>query len=144
MPITKEQALELADKWLLAIEEKVVLKDNITISRNHEGWSIVAKTTPIIAGRQTEIMQFSIDVDTGEVGACITVPCILREINEKEGLDKQKKEQLEAKVREVEKEIKKEPIDKKKMDDLRTWFKNNASWLTDIISIISTILSKLP
>jgi uncharacterized protein HemY len=98
----------------------------------------------MITGMQTEIMQFSIDADTGEVGACITVQDILRKINEKEGLDKQKKEQLEAKVREVEKEIKKKPIDKKKIDGLKTWFKNNASWLTDIISIISTILSKLP
>jgi len=77
MTINKEQALELADKWLLGIEGKVVLRDNITISRNHEGWRIVAKTTPLIVGMQTEILQFSIDADTGEIGACITVPEIL-------------------------------------------------------------------
>ena len=74
--ITKEQALELADKWLLKLESKVVLRDNMTVWKSDEGWIIRAKTTPIILGMQIEIMRFSINEKTGEVGVCVTVPII--------------------------------------------------------------------
>lgn len=73
MPINQEQALELADKYLLHIQGKIVLRENITISKSHEGWRIVAKTTPMIIGMPKEIIQFTIDVDSGEVGVTITV-----------------------------------------------------------------------
>ena len=147
MPITKEQALELADKWLLRFERKVVLRDNMTIWKSNGGWSIRAKTTPIILGMQTEIMRFSIDEETGEVGACITipvpnVPVILKEIDERKDLDKPKKEQVKEKVKEVNKQAEKEPIDKKKMSSLKKWFENNAPYLKSIIDLINTILSK--
>jgi len=145
--ITKEQALELADKWLLKFEGKVVLRDNMTIWKSDEGWSIRAKTTPVILGMRTEIMRFSIDVETGEVGVCVTVPVlnvpvVLREIDERKDLDKSKKEQVKEKVKEVDNEAEKEPIDKKKMSSLKKWFEDNASFLKDVISIIATILSK--
>lgn len=147
MPITKEQALELADKWLLKFEGKAVLRDNMTIWKSNEGWSIRAKTTPIILGMQTEIMRFSIDEETGEVGVCTTipvlnVPVILREIDERKDLDKPKKEQVKEKVKEVNKQAEKEPIDKKKMSSLKKWFENNAPYLKSIIDLINTILSK--
>lgn len=147
MPITQEQALELADKWLLGFEGKVVLRDNMNISKSAEGWRIVAKTTPIITGMETEIMTFSINAETGEVGVSMTItvsiPDVLKEINERKNLDETKKEQLIAKVREFDTEITKKPVDRNKVGDLKTWFENNASWLKEVISIISTILSML-
>jgi len=147
MPITQEQALELADKYLL-YEEKIALRDNISVSRSAEGWRIVAKTTPIITGMETEITTFSIDVETGEVGASITatvsITDILRKINERGDLDNPTKEQLKAKVGEVGNELTKKPIDKKKIDSLITWIKNNAPYLKSIIDLITTVLSKLP
>ncbi|MCW4023342.1 MAG: hypothetical protein NWF02_09310 [Candidatus Bathyarchaeota archaeon] len=71
MQITKEQALELAEKYLL-YTAKIALRDNISVSENVTEWQIHAKTTPIITGMRTEIMKFSIDKKTGEVGAVIT------------------------------------------------------------------------
>jgi hypothetical protein len=139
MQITKEQALELADKYLL-YTGNIVLRNNITVSGSAEGWSIVAETTPVILGMQTEIITFSIDVNTGEVGVSVTM--VLREIDERNGIDKPKKEEMKAKVTEVA-ELKKEPIDKKKINGLKKWFEDNASWLKDVISILSTIISKL-
>lgn len=149
MPITKEQALEIAQYYILYVDEKFALKNNISVSESKEGWAIRAITTPVMLGQQTETMDFTIDANTGEVGVCIsairdTVQDSLKKIREKEGLDKQKREELETKVKEFEKETKKKSINKKKMVGLRTWFKNNASWLKDIIELISTILSKLP
>jgi hypothetical protein len=148
MSITKEQALELADKWLLCFEGKVVLRDNMNIIKSAEGWRITAKTTPIILGMETEIMNFSINAETGEIGVCLTIavlniPVILKEIDERKDLDEPKKEQVKEKVREVDEEVKKEPIDKKKMSSLKKWFEDNASFLKDVISIIAKILSKL-
>jgi hypothetical protein len=143
--ITKEQALELADKWLLAFEKEVVLRDNMTIWKSDEGWSIRAITTPIILGMQTEILQFSIDAETGEVGVCITfpvlnVPVVTREIEKRQDLDKQQKEQMKEKVKEVAEEAEKDPVDKNKLSSLKKWFEDNASFLKDVISIIAEIL----
>jgi len=148
MSITKEQALELADKWLLKFEGKVVLRDNMNINKSAEGWRITARTIPIILGMETEIMNFSINAETGEIGVCLTIavpniPVILKEIDERKDLDEPKKEQVKEKVREVNEEAKKEPIDKKKMSNLKKWFEDNASFLKDVISIIAKILSKL-
>lgn len=146
MPISREQALELADKWLLHFEGRIVLRDNIAIRKSAEGWSIVARTTPVILGMQTEIMKFSIDANTGEVGVCITFPVsqILRKIDERGDIDDQEKKQVKAKVTEVETELKKIRIDRSRMMLLRNWFENNASWLKDILEIISKVLSMLP
>lgn len=143
--ITKEQALELADKWLLSVENKVVLRDNMIIWKSGNEWNISAKTTPIILGRQTEILKFSIDAETGEVGACITFPilnvqAVTREIEERQDLNEQQKEQMKEKVKEVNKEAQNEPVDKKKMSKLKKWFEDNASFLKDVISIIAEIL----
>ncbi len=147
MPINQEQALELADKYLLH-DEKIALRDNISVSRSAKEWRIVAKTTPIILGMETEIITFPIDMETGEVGVTITravsITDVLREINGRVDLDELKKEQLKAKVKEFEKDSTKKPIDKKKMESLKTWFKNHASEIEAfyaIIQIISTILS---
>ena len=143
--ITKEQALELADKWLLAFEREVVLRDNMTIWKSDEGWSIRAKTTPIILGMRPEILLFSIDAETGEVGVCVTfpvlnVPAVTREIEERQDLNEQQKEQMKEKVNEVDKEAQNEPIDKKKLGSLKKWFEYNASFLKDVISIIAEII----
>lgn len=117
MPITQEQALELADKYI-SYMGNFALRDNIkVINKSAEGWNIVAKTTPMISGMPTEIMRFPIDAETGEVGGCqiVTVPnipVILKEIDERKDLDEPKKEQVKAKVKEVEEEAKKEPMKK--------------------------------
>jgi len=143
MPITQEQALELADKYLL-YSGKIALRDNISVSRGARGWQIVAKTTPVILGMKTEITTFPIDAETGEVGVSITttvsITDVLKEIDERKDLDEPKKEQIKEKVKEVEKE----PLDKNKMNDLKKWFENNAPFLKSIIDLITTILSKLP
>jgi len=147
MPITQKQALELADKYLL-YSGKIALRDNISVSRGARGWQIVAKTTPVILGMQTEITTFPIDVETGEVGVSITttvlITDVLKEIDERKDLDEPKKEQIKEKVREVDEEVEKEPLDRNKMNDLRKWFENNAPYLKSIIDLITTILSKLP
>jgi len=147
MPITEEQALELADKYLL-YTGKIALRDNISVSRGARGWQIVAKTTPIILGMQTEITTFPIDAETGEVGVSITttvsITDVLKEIDERKDLDEPKKEQIKEKVREVDEEVEKEPVDRNKMNDLKKWFENNAPFLKSIIDLITTILSKLP
>ena len=146
MAITKEQAQELADKYLLYIGQ-VALRDNIKVSEGYERsrkvWKIiVAKTTPIIAGMQTESHIFSIDADTGEVG--VVMSSIMLKIDEKKDIDDQEKKQLKAKAKELESELAKKPIDKKKVYRLRDWFNNNASFLKDIIKIIiSAAISKI-
>jgi hypothetical protein len=68
MIITQEQALELADKYLLNTG-RVALRDNISVSKSVEGWRIFAKTTPIILGMDTEMTSFSIDGNTAEDGS---------------------------------------------------------------------------
>lgn len=141
MPITQEQALELADKYLLW-SEKFALRDNISVSRSARGWQIVAKTTPVILGMQTETTTFRIDAETGEVGVSITG--VQKEIDERKDLDEPKKEQIKEKVREVDEEAEKDPLDRNKMNDLRKWFENNAPYLKSIIDLITAILSKLP
>jgi len=146
MPITQEQALELADKYLL-YSEKIALRDNISVSRGARGWRIVAKTTPVILGMPTEITTFPIDMETGEVGVSLTtvsIPDVLKEIDERKDLDEPKKEQIKEKVKEVDEEVEKEPLDRNKMNDLKKWFENNAPYLKSIIDLITEILKKLP
>lgn len=142
MTIIREQALELADKYLLHTG-KIALRDNIFVSRGAKGWQIVAKTTPVILGMQTEMTTFPIDAETGEVGVSITtvsITNVLKEIDERKDLNEPRKEQVKEKVREVEKE----PLDRNKMNDLRKWFENNAPYLKSIIDLITEILRKLP
>src|SRR5665647_3009893 len=79
MIITKEQAIEIADKYLV-YNEKYALKDNISVTDGVKGWEIVAITTPIISGMKTEIEKFDIDRETGEVGASISTIIIDYEI----------------------------------------------------------------
>ena len=137
--ITKEQALELADKYLLHTG-KVALRDNISVGKSSEGWRIVAKTTPIISGLYTEMTAFSIDAKTGEVGASITMVVfddIIKEINERKDINETKKEQLKTKVEEVKDA---NPADKKKISALKKWFENNAPYLKSMIDLINTIL----
>ena len=140
--ITREQALELADKYLL-YTGRIALKDDISVSRSVRGWQIVAKTTPIISGWETEITSFPIDMKTGEVGVSITVSIteVLKEINERKDIDEQKREQLRTKVGELE-DASKKPDVKNKMNDLKKWFENNAPYLKSIIDLITAILSK--
>ena len=142
MPITKEQALELADKYFI-YTGKFILKDNISVRKSDRGWQIVAKTTPAILGMQTEITTFTIDSETGEVGVSITsisITNILREINERKDLHITKKEELKTKIGEFEKYSTKEPVDKNKMTELKKWFENNAPYLKSIIDLINSIL----
>jgi len=106
----------------------------------------VAKTTPVILGMQTEITTFPIDAETGEVGVSKTIVSIedvLKEIDERKDLDEPKKEQTKEKVREVDEEVEKKPLDRNKMNDLKKWFENNAPYLKSIIDLITAILSKL-
>ena len=147
IPITQEQALELADKYLL-YTGKFALKDNISVSRVARGWQIVAKTTPVILGMQIEITTFTINAETGEVGVSITGPVsitdVLKIIDERKDLDEPNIEQIKEKVREFDEEVEKKPLDRNKMNDLKKWFENNAPYLKSIIDLITTILSKLP
>jgi hypothetical protein len=142
--ITREQALELADKYLL-YTGRIALKDDISVSRSVRGWQIIAKTTPIILGMETEITSFPIDMKTGEVGASITqtvsITEVLKEISERKDIDEQKREQLRTKVGEFE-DASKKPVDKNKMNDLKKWFENNAPYLKSIIDLITAILLK--
>jgi hypothetical protein len=143
--ITQEQARELADKYLLHTG-RIALRDNIFVDRGVKGWQVVAITTPIILGMDTEVTSFSIDKETGEVGASITMTASITEalqiINKRKDLDETKKEQVIAKVKEF-KEASKKPIEKKKMNDLKKWFENNAPYLKSIIDFLTAILSKL-
>ena len=141
MPITKEQALEIADKYIFHTG-KFALRDNISVRKSARGWVILAKTTPVILGMPTEKMTFTIDMETGEVGVSITA--VLKEINDRQNLDELKKEQLKAKVEEFEKELTKRPVDKDKMNDFKKWFEkfvNYVPLLKSIIDLINTIVS---
>jgi hypothetical protein len=71
MTITKGQALELADKYLL-FTNRIVLRDNISISKSPEGWKITADTTPMVPGMLKETIQFIIDKKTGKIKVTIT------------------------------------------------------------------------
>jgi hypothetical protein len=143
MIITQEQALELADKYLLHTG-RVALRDNISVSKSVEGWRIVAKTIPIILGMNTEMTAFSIDGNTGEVGASITTVVsltdILKEINERKDVDEKRKEQLKTKVKEFEEEAMKKPVDKNKIENSKKWFEKNAPYLKSLIDLITEIL----
>jgi len=147
MPITKEQALEIADKYIFQTG-RFALRDNISVRKSAREWVILAKTTPVILGMPTEITTFPIDMETGEVGVSITqiasITDVLKEINDRQNLDESKKEQLKAKVEEFEKELTKRPVDKDKMNDFKKWFEkfvNYVPLLKSIIDLINTIVS---
>lgn len=70
---------------------------------------------------------------------------ILSQISKREDLNAQTKEELKAKVRELENELKKKPSDEKKITQFKLWFKNNAPWLLPaILNVVDKILSKVP
>jgi len=70
---------------------------------------------------------------------------VLGQINRREGLDDQTKEELKAKVRELKNELKKKQSDEKKITQFKLWFKNNAPWLLPaILNVVDKILSKVP
>ena len=71
MVFSQNQAVEIAEKYLL-IKDKVVLRDNITVTKNSDGWRITAKTTPIVIGKSKEIIQFIINFETGEINMPIS------------------------------------------------------------------------
>ena len=141
--ITQEQAIELADKYLL-FSNKIALRDNISVRKVIRGWEIMAITIPIIEGKETELMTFSIDMVTGEVGAGITntifsITNVLKEINERKDIDETKKEQLKTKVEEI-KDSAKKPVNRNKMNVLKKWFEKNPPYLKSIIDLINTLL----
>ena len=142
MPITREQAIELADKYFLQMGS-YVLKDNISVSKSDRGWEIVGISTPAILGMQTEVSKFDINMETGEIGAVITttitITDALRQIKERNDLSIAERDELKTKIEEFEKESKK-PIDKNKMTDLKKWFETNAPYLKSVIDMISSIL----
>jgi hypothetical protein len=144
--ITQEQALEIADKYLVYCG-KFALKNNISVRLSCRGWEIIAITTPIILGMKTEIENFHIDMKTGEVGASIThviledvIDDALKKIRERKDIDETKKEQLNTKVEELKDSANR--TDKNKMDDLKKWFEKNGPYLKSIIDLINTLLSK--
>jgi hypothetical protein len=103
----------------------------------------------IILGMDTEITAFSIDMETGEVGASITsivprvsIPDALQEIDKRKDIDQSAKEQTKAKVEELE-DAMKTPTDKNRMKNLKQWFEKNAPYLKSVLDLINTILSKL-
>lgn len=70
---------------------------------------------------------------------------ILSQINKREDPNAQTKEELKAKVKELENELKKKPSDEKKITQFKLWFKNNAPWLLPaILNVADKILSKVP
>lgn len=70
---------------------------------------------------------------------------ILSQISKREGLNAQTKEELKAKVRELENELRKKPSDEKRIAQFKLWFKNNAPWLLPaILNVVDKILSKVP
>lgn len=145
--ITKEQAIEIADKYFLYCH-KVALRDNISASNTSRGWQIVAITTPIILGMKTEITKFNIDMETGEVGAAITQTIIvedviedaLKEIDKRKDLDETKKAKINTKIEELE--VSSNRTDRKKMDNLKKWFEKNTPYLKSIIDLITAILNR--
>lgn len=70
---------------------------------------------------------------------------VLGQINRREGLNDQTKEELKAKVRELENELRKKQSDEKKINQFKLWFKNNAPWLLPaILNLVDKVLSKIP
>jgi hypothetical protein len=66
LSISQSQVIELAEKYLL-IKNKIVLRDHLTVTRSPDGWHIAAKTTPVMLGKSTEFIQFTINEDTGDI-----------------------------------------------------------------------------
>ena len=73
MPINREHALEIADKYLL-YSGYIVLKETIEVNRIPQGWSITAKSIPMISSAFKETINFTIDGVTGVVDAVVTLP----------------------------------------------------------------------
>ena len=71
MSISQTQAFEIAEKYLL-IKDKVVLRDHITVTQSPDSWHITAKTTPTLMRKSKEIIQFTIDGETGEISMPIS------------------------------------------------------------------------
>ena len=70
---------------------------------------------------------------------------VLGQINRREGLNDQTKEELKAKVGELENELRKKQSDEKKINQFKLWFKNNAPWLLPtILNLVDKVLSKIP
>ena len=70
---------------------------------------------------------------------------VFGQINRREGLNDQTKEELKAKVRELENELRKKQSDEKKINQFKLWFKNNAPWLLPaILNLVDKVLSKIP
>lgn len=66
IPISQSQAVELAEKYLL-IKDKVVLSDHLTVTPSPDGWHVTATTTPVMLGKSTELIQFTINGESGEI-----------------------------------------------------------------------------
>lgn len=66
LSISQRQAVELAEQYLL-IQDKIVLREHLTVARSPDGWHITATTTPVLPGTSTERIQFTINGDTGKI-----------------------------------------------------------------------------
>lgn len=71
--ISQRQAFEIAEKYLL-IKDRVVLNDHITVTPHSDGWQVTARTTPAILGKSTELIQFTIDGDSGAISMSTSRP----------------------------------------------------------------------
>jgi hypothetical protein len=144
--ITKEQAIEIADKYLFLYCGKTALKDNISATKGAKGWAILAITTPIISGQETYIENFEIDMETGEVGVVISsialdnrINEVLKLIRDRKDIDEAKKAEISTKVEEVKNSVKRK--DKEKIIELKKWFEKNTPFFKSILDLINTILT---
>lgn len=116
---------------------RVGVGDSVHFEEDEEVEVLGEDTTLIVSSEEAtgaEIIGKEVLVQMG------TFEPILREIDKRD-LDNQAKEELKARVRELEKELSKKSPNKSKIDRIMTWFKINASWL---LPIIFKILSKIP
>ncbi len=70
MIVNKDQALELAEKFLMVQLKRVVQRENIKVTSNALllpspilRWDVTAETTPMISGQPKEIIEFQIRCD---------------------------------------------------------------------------------
>ncbi len=63
MIVNKDQALELAEKFLMVQLNRVVQRENIKVTNCGIDWDVTVETTPMISGQPKEIIEFQIRCD---------------------------------------------------------------------------------
>lgn len=123
-------------KKIIGTRVRVGIGDNIEFEDDDA--TVIGQDTTLRVSKEeaknADVVGMKVEVAVGSVFSSV-----YREIDQKEEIATETKEDLKAKVRELENELSKQQRDKGRIEQIWAWLKNNASW---IVPIIVGVLSK--